>query len=107
MNVPALCLSLALVTLTGVPAVGALTSAPREGQAAIVFPPGWARGEVARATAEAGTALVRFGSLPNIAIVDLGRDDTARLREAGALLVLDPLILGGCLAGGPLSPGDV
>lgn len=107
MKLPSLCLSLALLTLAGVPAAGAVMSAPREGQAAIVFPPGWAHDAVVRATGEAGTSLIRFGSLPNIAIVDLQPEDAVRLRAAGAILVLDPLILGGCLAGETVSSGDV
>ena len=83
------------------PLAGALVSAPQSGQAAIVFPPGYDHGETARAVARSGLAFVRTGSLSNIAIVDLsGEAASARLREAGALFILDPLILGGCLNGG-------
>lgn len=107
MKIPGLCLVLAMTTLASVPAAGAVMSAPGEGQAAVLFPPGWDHGRVAIATAEAGTGLVRFGSLGNIAIVDLEPGDTPRLRLAGAVLVLDPLILGGCLAGEPSLSGTM
>ena len=43
--------------------------------------------------------IVRFGSISNIAILAPGPGGAKALRAGGALLVFDPLILGGCLTG--------
>ena len=50
------------------------------------------------ATAEADLSFVRFGAFANIGIVQIV-DDTSltALRQAGALLLLPPGALGGCL----------
>ena len=73
-------------------------------QVAVVFPPGWSERDVLLASAEAGQNLVRFGSLPNIGIVEFSSPaDLQSLRAAGALLLLDPQALGGCLLGTEIS----
>ena len=72
-------------------------------QVAAVFPPGWHERDVLLASAEAGQNLVRFGALPNIGIIEFSSaSDLDRLRAAGALLLLDPQALGGCLIGAEL-----
>ena len=69
-------------------------------QVAVVFPPGWSERDVLLASAEAGQNLVRFGALPNVGIVEFSSQaDLQDLRAAGALLLLDPQVLGGCLIG--------
>ncbi len=74
-------------------ALGAQARPPAVGPVAAVFPPWW---HAARAFAAAGTAgpVARFGALPFIVIV--AAPDRARLRAAGAWLLLDPRALGGC-----------
>ena len=50
------------------------------------------------ATAEADLAFVRFGAYANIGIVRIVDDSSLdALRQAGALLLLAPGALGGCL----------
>jgi len=102
---PSFALIACFLLVAAVPAAGALMSAPRAGQVAVVFPPGWNRSDTLRAAARADSALIRFGSLSNIAVVDLEPGAGARLRAAGAVLILDPLILGGCLAGNRTEEG--
>lgn len=74
-------------------AAAAVTAPPAQGPVAGVFPPWWSG---ARAVVAAGAAgpVVRFGSVPFIVIVAAA--DRARLRAAGAWLLLDPRVVGGC-----------
>lgn len=70
----------------------------REAEAAAIFPPGWSHADVLLATAEADLALVRFGAWSNIGIIELADSRSAEaLRRAGALFLLPPGALGGCL----------
>jgi hypothetical protein len=74
-------------------ALGAQAVPPAGGPVAAVFPPWW---QATRVFAAAGTAgpVARFGALPVIVVV--ATPDRARLRAAGAWLLLDPRALGGC-----------
>lgn len=67
-------------------------------EAAAVFPPGWSHADVVLATAEAELSFVRFGAFSNIGIVEIADEGSLRaLRRAGALILLPPGALGGCL----------
>ncbi|XBQ17532.1 MAG: hypothetical protein ABL308_06525 [Oceanicaulis sp.] len=91
---------LAMVTLVaGLPAAGAVATAPETGQAAVLFNPALTDAELAAAAASSGAAIVRFGALPGSLVVDLP-DARAkeRLRAAGAWMIADPVVLGGCSA---------
>jgi len=91
----------ALILLALLPlgvALGAQAAPPAGGAVAAVFPPWW---DAARAFAAAGTAgpVARFGAVPFIVIV--AAPNRARLRAAGAWLLLDPRALGGCAQATP------
>jgi hypothetical protein len=69
------------------------------GQVAAFFPPWWSGKESLEAVAAAGGAVVRFGGLQNIVVV--ASSDPAllrRLHAAGAVLLLDPVAVGGCVS---------
>lgn len=69
-----------------------------EEQAAVIFPPGWSRRDVLLASARANLSVVRFGSLQNIGIIQIDAPEAiASLRQEGALFLLPPGALGGCL----------
>lgn len=76
-------------------AVGALFAPPADGPVAAVFPPWWGDTRAFAAASAAGP-VVRFGAVPFIVVV--AADDRARLRAAGAWLLLDPRALGACSA---------
>ena len=81
--------------------VAALSLAPRPDAdvVAVVFPPWWDEGRALLTAASTGAAIIRSGALPTILVVQpADRDGRARLRRAGAWLVLDPQALGGCLS---------
>ena len=65
---------------------------------AALFPPWWSAPR-ALAAASAGGMPVRFGAAGFVVIVmpDIP-DAMQRLRQAGAWLLLDPKVLGGCVA---------
>lgn len=104
---PALCLVAAFALSAATPIIGAAALAPDTGQAAVLFDPRLTRAEQAEAAARANAAIIRFGAAPGSIVVEL--PDTggrAALRAAGAWIVADPIILGGCAApefsdGGP------
>lgn len=89
-----LCLAICVVGLVG--SIAAET--PNDDAAvAAVFPPWWS---AARDFAAAGGAgdIVTGGAVPFVLIVQSQRPGlNARLRAAGALLLLNPLAAGGCL----------
>lgn len=68
---------------------------------AVVFPPWWRAAAVFRAAAHAEGVIIRTGAWPTILVVQ-SPDPMfqARLRNAGAVLLLDAQALGGCLAKG-------
>jgi hypothetical protein len=74
-------------------AVAAQFAPPADGPVAAVFPPWWDARSAFVAAGDAGP-VVRFGALPFIVIV--AATDRARLRAAGAWLLLDPRALGLC-----------
>lgn len=83
-----------LASVIALPVLAAPTADPR--MAAGVFPPWWDQARSLAAADEAG-AVVAAGAAPFVMVVR--RDDgqaAARLRAAGALLVLDPRLAGGC-----------
>jgi len=88
------CVQLVLVVLLplGV-ALAAQCAPPAKGPVAAVFPPWWDAGSSFAAAAAAGP-VIRFGAAPFIVIV--GASDRARLRAAGAWLLLDPRVAGAC-----------
>jgi len=91
---PAIAVSLAVI---GAPLLSAFEPV-RGDEAAAIFPPGWTHADVMLATADADLAFVRFGAFANIGIVQIVDDSSlAALRHAGAVLLLPPGALGGCL----------
>jgi len=89
-----------LALIAAAPSVMALSSAPQSGQAAVVFNPSLERRDVMLRLANSGADLVRFGAAPGVVVIDLPEEGPAAMRSAGAWLVLDPVMLGGC------APGD-
>jgi hypothetical protein len=90
-----------LVLCCSVLALAALQAQPRDGDdVAAIFPP-WIDGsEAIGRIGAAGGALVRTGITESILVVHgEGADFAARLRQAGAWLVVDPVAFGGCLTG--------
>jgi hypothetical protein len=66
---------------------------------AAVFPPWWTAARGFQAAALSGAPIVRTGAFVNILVLSPGEPDLpARLRAAGAWLVLDAKALGGCAA---------
>lgn len=91
---PAIVVSLAAICAPLLSAFDTIDDA----EAAAIFPPGWSRADVLLATAEADLSFVRFGAWSNIGIVEISDPDSAAaLRRAGALILLPPGALGGCL----------
>lgn len=84
--------------LAAAPTLLALSSVPQSGQAAVLFDPSLERSALMLQVAESGADLVRFGGAPGLVIVDLPDEGPSALRRAGAWLVLDPVLLGGCSA---------
>ena len=72
---------------------------PGDDVVAVVFPPWWGADRSLAAVASARAAIVRAGGLSSILIVQpAGSDGFARLRDAGAWLLLDPKAVGACFA---------
>lgn len=95
--IPLICLISAAALSASVPLAGAITAAPQSGQAAVLFDPRLTPADLAEAAARAGVSIVRFGAAPGSLVVDM--PDTGgpeALRAAGAWIVADPVILGGC-----------
>ncbi len=106
LRLPQVCLVLAVALVSAVPLAGALASAPESGQAAIFLNPASSKTEQLQIIARTDARLVRFGALNGVVIVDLPDIQTrAALRQAGAWLIADPLILGGCLTTGSEGEG--
>ncbi len=94
--IAAICLA-AVSTL----AMAALQAHPRDGrQVAAVFAPWAPPGGVIARVAQADGLLVRQGIIGSIVVVQSDRPGLVhRLYAAGAWLVIDPSVFGGCLAG--------
>lgn len=82
--------------IAGSPVLMAVTAAPSNGQAAVMFDPRLDRADLMRAVADADASLVRFGGLPGTVIVDMSDGGAARLAASGAWIIADPIMLGGC-----------
>ncbi len=93
-----------LAILASLMVAAAVAAAPRTpGRLAAVFPPWWSRGQVLAAAAS--TPDVAIGGVGGLAFILILRSDApgldGRLRQAGALLLLDADGAGLC---GPLFP---
>ena len=91
----------AALAAASVVAVAALQGVPRDGaQVAAIFSP-WMRSDrVMARVAQADALLVRRGLLDSIVVVQSDEPGLIRrLYAAGAWLVIDPTVFGGCLAG--------
>lgn len=94
---PLVCLITAASLSAALPLAGAIAVSPESGQAAVLFDPRLTRADLAQVAARAGTAIVRFGAAPGSMIVSLPESGGPQaLRAAGAWLIADPVILGGC-----------
>ena len=72
--------------------------APPGGPIAALYPPWWSATQSLLA-ATAGGRPVRFGAAGFVVVVVPDTPDATRLlRQAGAWLLLDPRVLGGCVA---------
>ena len=82
-------------------AVAALQAVPRDGtQVAAIFAPWDESGGVMARVAQADGLLVRRGLFDSIVVVQSDEPGLiGRLYASGAWLVIDPNVLGGCLAG--------
>ncbi len=70
--------------------------APAQGPVAALFPRWWRSADVVKAAGSAGR-IVRLGTVHFIVIVAPDSSGIAeRLRAAGAILVIDPILAGGC-----------
>ena len=66
---------------------------------AAVFPPWWGDVDVLAAAASTGLPIVRAGGTGSVLVVSSPNSDTDDLLSgAGALLLLDPLSMAGCLS---------
>ncbi|CCD94571.1 conserved hypothetical protein [Bradyrhizobium sp. ORS 375] len=64
---------------------------------AVAFPPWWSGQQAMLAAASADAALVRTTTFSSLLVVRPGEHDgLARLREAGAWLVIDPQAISAC-----------
>jgi hypothetical protein len=93
-----------LLIAASLPAV-AIAAAPPSGahDIAAVFPPWWSHGRAMTAAGIAGE-VEASGAVKGVLIVHSDQPGlAARLRDAGALILLDAQGLGGCLAKTPLN----
>ncbi len=74
-------------------AVSALVAPAGSGPVAALFPPWWSERDSVEAAAAAGP-VIRLGGVGFIVIV--AQPDRRRLRQAGAWLLLDPIVAGLC-----------
>lgn len=89
------------LTLGTLLACAAIELAPAPaGPVAAVFPPWWGGTRAVLAAAPAG-AVIRFGALPCIVILQPAPLGRTLLRRAGAWAILNPAALGGCNPGAP------
>jgi hypothetical protein len=92
-------LTLLVLSLSAGAWLNARPKAPA-GPVAALFPPWWRARDAFDGAAAAGAAIVRTGAWPTLLVVTSPDPRLeAHLRAAGALLLLDPRALGGCLAG--------
>lgn len=98
--------SLCIAMLAASFAVSATASLRPDAQAvAAVFPPWWTPRAVFAAAAGGGEVM-QAGAAPGVVLVRSYRAGLpARLRSAGALMVLDPAFAGGCLGAREIKSG--
>jgi hypothetical protein len=85
-----------LASLSLAAALSLALAPPAQGPVAALFPPWWNATQSLSAAAGAG-AIIRFGALPSIIIVQpAGQGGAAALHHLGAWAVLDPQVFGGC-----------
>ncbi len=96
-RVPIVCLVAVFALIGLAPIVTALASAPQSGQTAVLFDPRLGDAGLVQHLSQTNATLVRFGALPGTAIVDVPPGSRSQLSQAGAWLMADPLILGGCM----------
>jgi hypothetical protein len=95
-----ICLPILLLLASMTASLALTLQPPATGPIAAIFPPWWGSSQSFRAAASAG-AVVRFGALPFIVVIQQETDDTRRqLRQAGAWFSVDPVALGACDATG-------
>ena len=95
-HIPLLCLIGAFALIATAPLALAVGAAPSSGQTAVLFDPRLDRRAILQAVAASDARLVRFGALPGSVVVDMPEGGRSRLSRAGAWLLADPLVLGGC-----------
>lgn len=81
----------------------ACTPEPR-GRVAVIFPPWYDAGRVLSAVVAADGRLLRFGSVPWIAVIAPSPGHPVRADRLGALAAINPMIVGGCEIDTPKSP---
>lgn len=91
-----LCLIGAFALIAAAPLALAVGAAPVSGQTAVLFDPRLERREIVQAVAASDARLVRFGALPGSVVVDMPEGGRSRLSQAGAWILADPIVLGGC-----------
>jgi len=85
-----------LASLSLAAALGLALAPPAQGPVAALFPPWWNGAQSLLAASSAG-AVIRFGALPSIVIVQpAGDGGVTQLHRLGAWAVLDPQAFGGC-----------
>jgi len=103
-RIPFTCLLASLLLVAAMPAVGAIAGAPDSGQAAVFFDPRSTPSQMMTYAARSGASVVRFGAAPGSLVVDLPDAEAGHaLRAAGAWIIADPVVLGGCSASRPLN----
>jgi hypothetical protein len=80
--------------------VGILASTPDpRGRVAVIFPPWFSAGQSLGAIAAANGRLIRFGNRGWVAIAapdTAGKAFSGKLHSAGALALVNPILVGGC-----------
>ncbi|CCD86128.1 conserved exported protein of unknown function [Bradyrhizobium sp. ORS 285] len=91
-------MALLIASFVGVAALSLQVHPGRE-IVAVAFPPWWSAQRTMLAAASADAALVRTTTFSSLLVVRPGdHDGLARLRQAGAWLVIDPQAVSACFA---------
>jgi hypothetical protein len=94
-------LNAAALLIAGWMAVAALSLQVPAGAevVAVAFPIWWSTRQVMMGAASADASIVRTTAVPSLLVVRPGeRDGMARLRQAGAWLIVDPRAIAACFA---------
>jgi len=91
-----LALSAVLAGMAAFPLAAVAATPPAGDQAAAVFPPGWSHARILEAAAAADARLVRFSAVPGVAVLEIKPAGHSALRAAGAWIIADPALAGGC-----------